>query len=93
MKNSPSRVNGVGRDGNSVLVLWGLLEEPPVFLYLRCLDRSCSENRSPKYYSVRDIFSPIVSFFVLLHQSRLFLSYPDLTTLVISTIGCLRDLK
>ena len=84
MKNSPLCENGLRRYLNGVIVLCGILEEPPICFVFKVFRTPVVVGRigHRKYYSIPDIFFPIVSFFVLIHQSSWFVSYANLTTLV-----------
>jgi len=93
VKNSPLCENGLRRYLNGVIVLCGLLEEPPICFVFKVFRMPVVVGRigHRKYYSIPNIFFPIVRFFVLLHQSSRFILYPNLTTLIALSLTTTED--
>jgi len=87
VKNSPLCENGLRRYLNGVIVLCGLLEEPPIcFVFKVFRTPVVVGKKSHRKYTLSPIsFSLLIRFFVLLHQSSWFVSYPNLTTLSITS--------
>ena len=84
MKNSPLYENGLRRYLNGVIVLCGLLKEPPICFVFKVFRTPVVVSRTGhRKYTLSPIsFSLLIRFFVLLHQASWFVSYRNLTTLI-----------